>query len=381
MKEILGAKPFFFRQEKYISNEIKKTLISGNLSQGKNIKNFEKKTSKIFNSKFSIAVNSGGTALEICLEAFDVKDKEVLVPTQTFIATANAVVRAGGKPIFCDIDPKTGCIDVNDVKKKINKNTAGVVFVYMFGIIPESAIKIKKLCKKKNIFLLEDASHAHGGAIDKYIVGSIGDAACFSFYATKILTCGEGGLITTNNYNFKKKCSTIMNHGKGSNSSLFVYSGNNFRLTEIQAIIALNQLKYLKKINTHRNKIAKIYQRYLKNNFFYTQIICDKKSKNTFWRYPLYLSEKIDRSALQKICAKKHNFRVTWMYEPLCHQQPVFKKNIKLPKAENSIKRLINLPTHLGVNPSDAIRICKKLDLECKKLYEKYKNIKSIGDR
>ena len=117
----------------------------------------------------------------------------------------------------------------------------------MFGIIPDSAIKLKKLCEKKNIFLLEDASHAHGGAIDKYTVGSIGDAACFSFYATKILTCGEGGLITTNNSNFKKKCSTIMNHGKGSDNSLFVYSGNNFRLTDIQAIIALNQLKYLKK--------------------------------------------------------------------------------------------------------------------------------------
>ena len=152
MKEILGAKPFFFQQEKYISNEIKRILISGNLSQGKNIKNFEKKTSRIFNSKFSIAVNSGGTALEICLEAFNVKDKEVLVPTQTFIATANAVVRAGGKPIFCDIDPNTGCIDVDDVKRKINKNTAGIIFVYMFGIIPDSAIKLKKLCKKKIFF-------------------------------------------------------------------------------------------------------------------------------------------------------------------------------------------------------------------------------------
>ena len=381
MKEILGAKPFFFHQEKYISNEIKKILVSGNLSQGKNINNFEKKASKMFNSKFSIAVNSGGTALEICLEAFDVKGKEVLIPTQTFIATANAVVRAGGKPIFCDIDPKTGCIDFNDVKKKINKNTAGVIFVYMFGIIPTSAIKLKKLCKRKKIFLLEDASHAHGGAIDKYTVGNIGDAACFSFYATKILTCGEGGLITTSNSKLKKRCSTIMNHGKVPNGSLFVYSGNNFRLTEIQAIIALNQLKYLKKFNAHRNKIAKIYQKHLKNDLFYTSFFFDKKSKNTFWRYPLYLSKKISRTALQKICAKKHNFRITWMYEPLCHQQPVFKKNIKLHKAEDSIKRLINLPTHLNVDASDAIRICKKLDLECRKLYEKYKNNTSISYR
>ena len=107
----------------------------------------------------------------------------------------------------------------------------------------------------------------------------------------------------------------------------------------------------------------------------------EKKSKNTFWRYPLYLSKKISRSVLQKICAQKHNFRITWMYEPLCHQQPVFKKKIRLVKAEESIKRLINLPTHPGVNISDAIRICKKLNLECKKLYEKNENKKSIGYR
>ena len=381
MKEILGAKPYFFEQENNISKEIKHLLISGNLSQGKNIKTLEKKTSKIFNSKYAIAVNSGGTALEICLEAFGIRGKEVLVPTQTFVATANAVVRAGGKPIFCDINPKTGCIDLEDVKKRINKKTAGVIFVYMFGIVPESIIELKKICKKNNIFLLEDAAHAHGGSIGKYIVGSIGDAACFSFYATKILTCGEGGLITTSNFNLKKKCSSIMSHGKNSDSPLFVYSGNNFRLTEIQAVIVLSQLKYLKKIISHRNKIARIYQKYLVNSLFYTQLALDKKSKNTFWRYPLYLSKHISRSTLQAICAKKHRFRITWMYEPLCHQQPVFKKNVKLPKAENLIGRLINLPTHLAVKSTDAIKICKKLNLESKNLYAKYKNIKSTSSR
>ncbi len=267
------------------------------------------------------------------------------------------------------------------LKKKINKKTAGIIFVYMFGIIPESVIKLKKICKRKKIFLLEDASHAHGGSVDKYTVGSIGDAACFSFYATKILTCGEGGLITTNSAKLKKRCSTIMSHGKDSNSPLFIYSGNNFRLTEIQAIIALSQLRYLKKINSHRNKIARIYQKYLNNDLFYTQLILDKKSKNTFWRYPLYLSKHISRSALQTLCAKKHHFRITWMYEPLCHQQPVFRKNIKLPNAENIIRRLINLPTHLAVKSSDAIRICKKLNLECNNLYAKNKIKKSPSFR
>ena len=109
--------------------------------------------------------------------------------------------------------------------------------------------------------------------------------------------------------------------------------------------------------------------------------ILDKKSKNTFWRFPLYLSKYISRSNLQTLCAKKHRFRVTWMYEPLCHQQPVFKKNVKLPKAEDLIGRLINLPTHMAVKTSDAIRICKKLNLECKNLYAKNKNKKSPSFR
>jgi len=374
-RTIIGAEPYFFKQENNILKKIKHILTSGNLAQGPNVKKLETKISKIFNSKYAIAVNSGGTALEICLEAFSIKGKEVLVPTQTFIASANAVVRAGGIPVFCDIDPKTGCIDIDDAKKRINKKTAGIIFVYMFGIVPKSVIKVKKICKNKNIFLLEDAAHGHGGSVGKYTVGTIGDAACFSFYATKILTCGEGGIITTNNLNLKKKCTSIMNHGRSPYNPLFIYSGNNFRLTEIQAVILLSQLRYLKKILLHRNKIAKIYQKYLNNSLFYTQLVLDKDSKNTFWRYPLYLSKKISRSSLQTLCAKKHNFRVTWMYDPLCHQQPVFKKNIKLPKAEKLIKRLINLPTHFFVKSSDAIRICKSLNLECNNLYAKNKDI------
>jgi dTDP-4-amino-4,6-dideoxygalactose transaminase len=170
-----------------------------------------------------------------------------------------------------------------------------------------------------------------------------------------------------------------MNHGKNLHNSLFIHSGNNFRLTEIQAVIALSQLGYLKKILSHRNKIAKIYQKYLNNSLFYDHVVLDKGSKNTFWRYPLYLSKHISRSVLQKLCANKHDFRITWMYEPLCHQQPFFKRNIKLPKAEKLIKRLINLPTHLLVKPVDAMKICKNLNLECKNLYGKNTNIQSFS--
>ncbi len=364
MKNIPGAKPFFLNKKK-LNSDIKKILNNGILSSGPHLKKFENLFKKKTKVKFAAAVNSGGTALEIALESLNIRNKEVIVPTQTFIATANSVIRAGGTPIFCDIDQKTGCVDLNSIKKKITKKTAGVVFVYMFGIIPKSVLDIKKYCKKKNIFLLEDASHAHGASIENYKIGSIGDLATFSFYSTKVLTCGEGGVITTNSKKLYDKCKIILNHGKDLKKNLFVYSGNNFRLSEIQCLLAYNQLKYLDIFIKHRNKIAKIYFENLKDCKFVELFKIYPQSLNSFWRYPLYL-KKGSRKKLQNIFSKKYKIRITWMYEPLCHQQPVFKSSskFKLPEAEKSIKKLINLPTHYGVSAIDAKRISMYLKNE-----------------
>lgn len=364
MKNIPGAKPFFFNKKK-LNTEIKKILNSGILSSGPYLKKLENLFKKKTQVKFAAAVNSGGTALEIALESLNIKNKEVIVPTQTFIATANSVIRAGGIPIFCDINKKTGCVDLDSIKKKISKKTAGVIFVYMFGIIPKSVLDIKAYCKKKKLFLLEDASHAHGASIKNHKIGSIGDLATFSFYSTKVLTCGEGGIITTNNKKLYDKCKIILNHGKDLKKNLFIYSGNNFRLSEIQCLMAYNQLKSLDIFIRHRNKIAKIYFDNLKDCKFLELFKTHSQSLNSYWRYPLYL-KKGSRKKLQEIFSEKYKIRITWMYEPLCHQQPVFRSysRSKLPEAEKSIKKLINLPTHYGVTKIDAKRISKYLKNE-----------------
>ena len=364
MKNIPGAKPFFPNKQK-INSDIRKTLNNGILSSGLFLKKFEDLFCKKTGAKYSAAVNSGGTALEIALESLNIKNKEVIVPTQTFIATANSVIRAGGIPVFCDIDKNTGCVDLDSIKKKISSKTVGIIYVYMFGIIPKSVLDIKKFCKKKNLFLLEDASHAHGASIKNHKIGSIGDLATFSFYSTKILTSGEGGVITTNNKKLYDKCKIILNHGKDPKKNLFVYSGNNFRLSEIQCLLAYNQLKYLDLFIKHRNKIAKIYYENLRDCKFLELFKVYSQSLNTYWRYPLYI-KKGSRKKLQDIFSKKYKIRITWMYEPLCHQQPVFKTSskYKLPEAEKSIKKLINLPTHYGVTAIDAKRISKYLKNE-----------------
>ena len=371
MKKIYGAEPCYFEKENKILKDIKYILRSKQLSSGKYIKKFEEKFSSLVDAKYSVSVNSGGTGLEIALEALNIKGKDVLVPCQTFIATPNAIIRAGGRPVFCDIEKKTGCIDPGDILKKITKKTIGIIFVPMFGVLPESIISIKKICKNHKFFLLEDAAHAHGASIYNLKSGNIGDVSVFSFYATKIITTGEGGMITTNNKKIYQRCLKSRNHGRNLNNNLFESHGNNFRLSEIQAAIGIHQISNLKKSIIHRNKLAKIYNQKLSNKKYFELLQFSKNSKNSFWRYPVYLNNKINRKKLQKNLDKKFNIRITWMYQPLCHLQPVFRniKKIKLPVAENMIKILINLPTHPNISTNDAKKICKYLIAECKNLY------------
>lgn len=371
MKQIYGAEPYYFNKEKIILKRIKSIINSKKLSSGKYVNKFEQKFSNIFNSSYSISVSSGGTALEVALEALNIKGKDVLVPTQTFVATPNAVIRAGGNPIFCDIDKNTGCLNPQDILKKITKKTVGIIFVPMFGIMPASIFKIKKICKMNKFFLMIDAAHAHGASIQNFNAGNVGDISVFSFYATKILTTGEGGMIATNNKKLRDKCLMLRNHGRSLKNNLFEMHGNNFRLSEIHALLGIYQLMNLQKSILHRNKIAKIYNKNLINFEYFELFEFSENSKNSFWRYPLYINKKINRMKLQKNLSTKHKIRITWMYEPLCHQQPVFKKKskISLPIAEKAIKMLVNLPTHPNVSTKNAEEICKNLISECKNLY------------
>ena len=192
-KEIQGASPWFGDDHEIILREINEILKSGQLVNGKHSKRFESELRKMANTKYALAVNSGGTALELALLSLEIKNKEVILPAQTFIASANAIKRAGGIPVFADIDKDTNCLDYDAVKKCINNKTAGIMFVHMFGLLSPIILKIKKLCSEMGIFLIEDAAHAHGASLNGLMAGSIGDVGCFSFFATKVVTTGEGG--------------------------------------------------------------------------------------------------------------------------------------------------------------------------------------------
>ena len=171
-------------QNKY-NHLSKKVFNSKALSEGAFVSKFEKKFSRLVNSKYSIAVSNGTAALEIAFRSIDISNKEVIVPTNTFFATILAIIKAGGKPVLCDNEVDSPDIDIKEIEKKITKKTKAVCVVHVGGIISNKILNLVKICKKKNVFLIEDAAHAHGSYLNKKLyAGTIGDIGCFSFYPT-----------------------------------------------------------------------------------------------------------------------------------------------------------------------------------------------------
>lgn len=362
-KEVPGARPCWGGQIEAIIMDIRSALEEGQLSQGDHLKRFESDMAAMTGSQYAVGVNSGGTGLQLILQALDLRGREVIVPTDTFVASANAVILAGGRPVFADINPDTLCLDPEDVARRITDQTAAIMTVHMFGLVPEDFRTIREMCIKRGLFLIEDAAHAHGAALGDEMAGNLGEAACFSFYATKIATTGEGGVITTNNETLYKKLLQLRNHGKSIMGPLFEIVSNNYRLSEIQAILGHYQMIELETNIKRRNEIADSYYRELSECEGLQLLPRPSGSTHAYWRFPLYLSDPKQRGPLQKELWDKERVRITWMYEPLCHLQPVFMSMLKhnpgdYPRAEDCMEKLVCLPVHGWVSDDDAERIC-----------------------
>ena len=249
--------------------KISKILSTGkiNYTSGPLGKEFEKKFSKFIGNRYSVAICNGTAALEVAIKSLQLpKDSEIIVPARSFFASASCIINTGYKAIFSDIDPSTQNILLDDIKKKITKKTKAVICVHLAGL-PCDMKSILKLAKEKKLKIIEDCSQAHGASINQKNVGSFGDVSTWSFCNDKIIsTLGEGGMISTNNKKIYEFCKKKINHGTAlqkKNSNKFIYNkdsfGTNLRITEIQSMAGLEQLKNLKKIQEKREKMSKNY--------------------------------------------------------------------------------------------------------------------------
>jgi dTDP-4-amino-4,6-dideoxygalactose transaminase len=340
-------------ESKSLEHVLKSKMWASGTGQGK-VLEFENKFREYVNSKTCIAVNSGTAALNLALSISDIKNKEVILPSMTFVATANAVIINGGKPVFVDVDPNTLNIDFEKIEDSISKKTKVILPVH-FGGLPCVLDKIHSIAKKYNIKIIEDAAHASGTRYKNKKIGSHGMAVCFSFHPIKNLAMPTGGLISINDQNYKKIRELLLarrwcgiTNRKGADYDVNEI-GNNYYMNEFSATIGLIQLKKLDKLNSIRRKIAKRYYEEIKLN---TKMPYDKNCS-----YHLYWILVKNRNKFRK---KLSEFQIeTGIHYKPVHTFRLYKSKTKLKNTENIGKNVVTIPCHPNLKDTDVDKIIK----------------------
>lgn len=361
-----ATKPYFSPADiAFISSRFKDILAGKSwLSMGKYGEQFEKEYAAFIGTKFAVACNSGTSALELAYMALGLKGKEVIMPSNTFAATAYAAQRAGAKIVFADCGDDM-CLDADDVAKRITPKTAAVVHVHIGGLVSPSILKIRKLCRAKGIFLIEDAAQAHGAALGGIKAGAFGDAGAFSFFSTKVMTTGEGGMVTVNSAKLVEAMKSMREFGKQKQDVYINYHtmlGYNWRMPEVASLMGLRQLKALPAFIKGREKIAKRYTKLLSGRTDIDIIQPSAPGASNFFKYIIVL-KKHDRLAVHHALLKEGVFPSGYVYEFPLHKQPVFKEynGLKLPKTEYYSARHMCLPIFYGMTLDEADFVVKAL--------------------
>jgi len=340
IKNIPVAEPDLSGNEmKYITDCVQSSWIS---SKGEYIELFEKGFARFVGTKYAVSTSNGTTALHLALHALGIgKNDEVIVPDLTFIATANTVIYTGAKPVVVDVERNTWNIDPTDIIKKITKRTKAIIVVHLYGH-PANMEKIEEIAQKYHLLIIEDAAEAHGAEIRmkniesgiknrEYIwkkVGSIGKVGCFSFYGNKIITCGEGGMVTTNDEMLVKKMKILRDHGQTPNRRYFhEVIGFNYRMTNVQAAIGLAQLERINQFIEKKRQIAFKYSSQLKKIKGITVPPSENWAKSVFWMYSLLIDKPfpLNRDQVMQLF-EKHGIETRPFFIPL-HKMPPYKRN------------------------------------------------------
>ena len=313
-------------ESRYVNDCLKTNWIS---SAGKYIELFESGFAKFCNTRYGIATCNGTVSIHLALESLGIcPGDEVIVPDFTMIASINSVIYTGAKPVLVDADIETWCINPGLIEEKITKKTKAIMPVHIYGH-PCDMNPINKLAKRYNLAVVEDAAEAHGALYKSKKIGSLSDAASFSFYANKIITTGEGGMVVTNSKEISEKAKLLRNHAFTKKRFVHEEIGYNYRMTNIQAAIGLAQLENLDKLVAMRIENAKLYNKLLKSVKGVTLPPCKSWAKNVYWMYGILLNEDfgISKDMLMEELLK-HGIGTRSFFVPL-HRQPVFRKNTK----------------------------------------------------
>jgi dTDP-4-amino-4,6-dideoxygalactose transaminase len=347
MKPIALAKPQVTRLER---KEVNRVLKSLSIAQGPEVKKFESEFSKFVGERDCVAVNSGTSALHVSLIALGIgAGDEVIVPSFTFAATANVVSLVGATAVFVDIDPRTYCIDPFSIIKAITPKTKAIIAVHLYGL-PADMRAICQIAKDNSLLVIEDAAQAHIAAIDGQLVGTFGDAAAFSFYPTKNMTSGEGGMAVMRNSDDARICRLLRNQGMEQRYQNEI-PGFNLRMTDIHAAIGRVQLKKLPKMTEKRQENAEFLSKNLATDSFPFIPI---GYKHVFHQYTVRIKKNREAFSAKLSSAGIGN---DVYYPTQVHKLPSFKLSIELPETEIATQEVLSLPVHPGLRKKELIRI------------------------
>jgi dTDP-4-amino-4,6-dideoxygalactose transaminase len=331
---------------------------NGNYILSKNLEIFEKNFSAYIGTKFCIGVGNGLDALTISFKSLNLpKNSEVIIASNAYVACVVSAINANLKPVLVEPDMQTYNLDHKKIQKNITKKTKAILAVHMYGK-PCNMKEIQKICKKYNLFLIEDCAQSHGASFQNKLTGSFGDLSCFSFYPTKNLGClGDGGAILCNNKSLAIKLRMMRNYG----SIIKYYNdilGQNSRLDEFQASFLNIKLKYLDKINLHKIKLAKIYNDNLSDSF--VKPVIKKREKHVFHIYNIRHPER-DRL---KSYLEKNNIKTEIHYPIPPNKQKAFKNIIKkkYPISEEIHATTLSLPISYSHKEKDILQVIKVLN-------------------
>lgn len=350
-----------------ILDSVREVLESGWLTMGPKVQLVEQTYSQLLKHNHVIAMNSCTAALHIALRIAGIKKgSEVILPSNTFVATANSVLYNSGTPVFAEIQPDTMNLNPDDVENRISKNTRAIIVVHVAGL-PCDMNAFVKIARDNDLILIEDCAHAHGSMLDGKACGTFGDYSCFSFYPTKTISGAEGGLLIAPDDDSESIARILLNHGRrGFGPEAITEIGYNYRMNELQAAVIIPQLSQLNEIVKKRIALAGKYNSELSDVDGIELLKCPSNVRHSYYSYmvklPVGSRTRIMKSLLNE------GVETSIMYHPI-HLCSVYRSKFgfspgDFPITEESCSRIVSLPLHLGLTVKQIEFVCNLLRRE-----------------
>jgi len=355
-----------------IKRGIGNVLESGYLTMADRVHEFETQFARFCGTRYALGTNSGTSALEIALRAIDVAGGTVVMPSNTYMATPLAAIKAGARVIFTECEKANLQMDPDDLSRKIRADTRAVILVHIGGIISPHMDAIRRICAERNVPLVEDAAHAHGAMFKGKKAGQFGMAGAFSFYPTKVLTTAEGGMLVTDDEGLYEKGVVLREHGKADhNYNIHTEIGDNWRFSELHAVLGLQQMKKADFILAERRRLARLYDALCTGVTWLKPVVIPEGVDSAYYKYICFLPEDMDRADLKERLSRLFGVQLPGeVYSDPCHSQPVFRKypeliandeNDVFPVTDHVCRTHICLPLYPGLQDKEVEYVVEAL--------------------